>query len=559
MHDLDAQMKMAYGLHAAGKLEEAESLYRMVLEASPSHMQAMAMLGMIFMDSQRNEEADALFGRMLDMAPEHPHALHNRGRLAQLRGDDLRAVSLLQRACKIKPDFAPIHNDLAVSFHRIGKFEEALVALDHALSIDPGFAMAHDNMGVVLYDCQRFTDACEAHLKALQHTHAMEKRSSVLLNLAAAACEASNLALAEQACSAMLDADENHAGAMEQLAKVFYRQRRDEEALALLNRLARMQGLESRAGPECPEATILVLGGAGASHVSTKYLFDPALFARLSLVMLTPDQPDAPLGSVSWRALAGVDIVFIALSEVEKNGGQFEAVKELSARLKRPLFNSPDLIARTGRDQAPEIFGRIEGLRVPCVRWMMRGESCPSFPLLIRPAGTHGGKDLSLIGTATELVEYMGRTPEDRYLLSEFVDFRSADGHYRKYRFIFVDREPYPYHLAIAENWMVHYWRTDMRSVDWKRREEEAFLADWKQVFGSSGAAAVEQVGQFMNLDYGGMDCSILPDGQVLFFEANASMLTHLDDADPEFKKHAVSRIRDAMTRMVRASLARRS
>ena len=49
------------------------------------------------------------------------------------------------------------------------------------------------------------------------------------------------------------------------------------------------------------------------------------------------------------------------------------------------------------------------------------------------------------------------------------------------------------------------------------------------------------------------MDCSILPDGRVLFFEANACMLLHLDDAKAEFPyKHvAVPKIRDAITQMV--------
>ena len=559
MHELYKQLEIAFGHHVAGRTAEAEALYQMVLEKEPLHVQALSMLGMMLMDSRRIEEAEALFDRLLAIDPENPHALHNLGRLMQIRGNDQDAVVLLRRVGKIKPDLAPIYNDLAVSLHRLGQFDEALLALDHALSVDPGFAMAYDNRGVVLYDCQRFFEACDAHLKALEHTDDVRKRISMLLNLALAAYEAEELLVAEQACNAILDADENHAGAMEQLAKVKYRQRRCEEALMLLNRLARIQGLEKKAGPEKPEATILVLGGAGASHVSTRFLFDPALFARMTLIMLSPDQTDAPLGDVSWEALADADLIFNALGEVEKNGGQFEAVKMLAARLARPLLNPPDLVVRTGRDQAPGLFAGIPGLRLPQVRWMMRCDPWPAPPFLIRPAGTHGGKDLSLIRTEPELLAYMDKTPGDRFLLSEFFDFKDIDGHYKKYRFIFVDRKPYPYHLAIAEDWMVHYWRTDMKSVDWKRREEESFLTDWTRVFGPLGVAAVEQVAERMDLDYGGMDCSILPDGQVLFFEANACMLVHLDDVEPACRSQAVSRIRDAVTRMVRVKVDRSS
>ena len=549
MHE---DLRSAYAHHLAGRLSEAEALYRRALEDNPNHIQAMSMLGMMLMDNRKTEEAHALFSRILEIDPEHHHALHNLGRLMQIGGNDMKAVALLRKATESKPGFAPAHNDLAVSLHRIGKFEEALASLYRALEIDPGFAMAYDNLGVVLYDCENFNEACQAHLKALEHATDPDKRIAILLNLAAAACEASRLEISQEACRAILDADQNHAGAMEQLAKVMQRQGRSKEALALLNRLARMQGLEIKEGPANPEATILVLGGAGASHVSTKHLFDESLFVRLTLVMLTPDQEDAPLGKVSWGDLVGADLVFNALGEVEMSGWQFEAVKELAGRLERPLLNSPDRVARTGRDYAPELFKDIDGLRVPKVQAVLRGEILLPPPFLIRLAGTHGGKDLSLIRTECELGEYMGRTPGERFLLSEFVDFRDAGGYYKKYRFIFVDRKPYPYHLAIAEDWMVHYWRTDMKSVEWKRLEEEAFLADWVEVFGPLGVAAVSEVGRRMNLEYGGMDCSLLPDGQVLLFEANASMLVHLDDADPHYKRQAVLRIRNAMTKMVR-------
>ncbi len=561
MHELNKQLETAFGHHMAGRAAQAEALYRMVLEAEPSHVQALSMLGMMLMDRQRIKEAQALFDRLLVIDPENPHALHNLGRLMQVRGNDQKAVVLLRRAGKIKSDLAPIYNDLAVSLHRLGQFDEALFALDRALAIDPGFAMAYDNRGVVLYDCQRFFEACDAHLKALEYTpcDVMQKRISILLNLAFAAYEAGELAVSGRACNAILGEDENHADALEQLARVLYRQRRDEDALAMLNRLARIQGLERKAGPEKPEATILVLGGAGASHVSTRSLFDPALFARMTLIMLSPDQVDAPLGNVSWEALADADLIFNALGEVENNGGQFEAVKMLAVRLARPLLNSPDLVARTGRDQVSGLFAGIPGLKVPQARLMTRLDPWSVLPILIRPTGTHGGKDLSLIRTELEFFEYMDKTPGDRFLFTEFFDFKDVKGHYKKYRFIFVDRKPYPYHLAIAEDWMVHYWRTDMKSVEWKQREEESFLTNWTRVFGPLGVAAVAQVAERMNLDYGGMDCSILPDGQVLFFEANACMLVHLDDAESACKRQAVSRIRDAITRMVRTAADRSS
>jgi hypothetical protein len=141
--------------------------------------------------------------------------------------------------------------------------------------------------------------------------------------------------------------------------------------------------------------------------------------------------------------------------------------------------------------------------------------------------------------------------PADEYYLSDFWDYRSGDGCYRKYRLIFVDREVYPYHLAIAGDWLVHYWRADMS--EGMKTEEELFLADFNNAFHGQAAEAVAEVARRIDLDYAGMDCSILPDGRVLVFEANPTMLVHLRDSRQGYAyKHAhVPRIIDAMTSLI--------
>jgi len=556
----NALLKAAFSHHREGRLTAPEALYRQILETDPRQPFALSMLGMILMEGPDKAEAESVFLRHLELDPENPMTLHSLGRLLQIKGNDRDAIALFRRACAGKPDLAPIFNDLAVSLHRLGQWDDALVALDRALVIDPDFGIAHDNRGVVLYDCRRFREAVEAHLAALAHTlaDATSERISILLHLSRAAYEAAELTTTERACRAILETDANNANAIEYLAKTLYRLRRDDEALSLLNRRARTLGLAREGGPEHPEATILVLGGVGASHVPTRYLFDPALFATMTLTLLSPDQPDAPLGNVAFDALTEADLIFNTLGEIEKDGGQVESVKILSARLGKPILNPPDRVARTGRDRAHELFGDIPGLRVPDVRRMMRNElaGLSSFtdPFLIRPGGAHGGEDLALIETSFDMEKYLANAPYECFLLTDFHDFKGPQDCYRKYRFIFVDRQPYPYHLAIAENWLVHYWRAEMERTYWKKREEADFLTDWRRVFGPEAAATVEQVARRMDLDYGGMDCSVLPDGKVLLFEANACMLVHLDDtvACFPYKYQAVPRIRDAVTRMIR-------
>ena len=112
---------------------------------------------------------------------------------------------------------------------------------------------------------------------------------------------------------------------------------------------------------------------------------------------------------------------------------------------------------------------------------------------------------------------------------------------YRKYRIIYVDRVPYAYHLAISRHWLVHYFSADMLAEPWKREEERAFLENPVHILGPQAMAAITAIGHRLDLDYGGIDFSILPDGRVLIFEANATMLVHLKDSAEDFPyKHQV-------------------
>jgi hypothetical protein len=60
-------------------------------------------------------------------------------------------------------------------------------------------------------------------------------------------------------------------------------------------------------------------------------------------------------------------------------------------------------------------------------------------------------------------------------------------------------------------------------------------------------------VARRLDLDYGGMDCALTSDGRVLVFEANATMLIHLNESRDEFpyKHRYVPRIFEAVSRMV--------
>jgi hypothetical protein len=96
----------------------------------------------------------------------------------------------------------------------------------------------------------------------------------------------------------------------------------------------------------------------------------------------------------------------------------------------------------------------------------------------------------------------------------------------------FVDRQPFPYHLAIGSHWLVHYQTSGTAEHPERLAEELRFLEDPEGVLGRAAMDALGAVGRRLDLDFSGADFSLLSDGRVLLFEANATMLAHPEPPD---------------------------
>jgi hypothetical protein len=218
---------------------------------------------------------------------------------------------------------------------------------------------------------------------------------------------------------------------------------------------------------------------------------------------------------------------------------------------------------RTQRHRLPELLAGIDDVLVPpCIRLDTLPDSIDAlaehlatrasgFPLLSRAPGKHGGESLTLHASVDELWATLQESGAPVYL-TMFRDFRSPDGYFRKYRTVFVDGEPFPYHLAISSHWLVHYFSADMLRDSWKIEEERRFLEDSRGALGERATRALGEIGRRLALDYAGIDFTLLPDGRILAFEANATMLVHREALDgPLAHKNAtVQHIADAFERL---------
>jgi tetratricopeptide (TPR) repeat protein len=296
-----------------------------------------------------------------------------------------------------------------------------------------------------------------------------------------------------------------------------------------------------------PKRRVLILSASGRGNVPIKWLLPSDVnthikwFVEYANLRTQNDLPEH-------------DLVFNAIGDPDMEKPGRAAVRRFLRTCTKPLLNAPDRVARTRRDRLAGLLAGIRGIEVPCVarvRCLRDAETAIDkaglgFPLLVRPVGSHGGDGLGRLDTQAALHEFaFDRAPS--WYLSAFRNYQSQDGYWRKYRVIFVDRKPYPYHLAISRRWLVHYVTANMLSDAAKTQEESRFLQNPIATLGVTAMDSLRAIGDRLDLDYAGIDFACLPDGRLLVFEANATMLVHPETlAILDYKNPFVRAIRDA-------------
>ncbi|GAB7550042.1 ATP-grasp domain-containing protein [Cupriavidus sp. 8B] len=259
----------------------------------------------------------------------------------------------------------------------------------------------------------------------------------------------------------------------------------------------------------------------------------------LDALYVTPENP-LP------QAVPEHDVLFIAVGESDRTQPVLEHLRALAAIWPRPVLNQPDRLQQLSRDRAASLLASTPGVCMPPTLRMDRqvlagiasGQAAISsvlgegaFPIIVRPLGSHAGKGLEKIGDAAELAGYLAQTDEPAFYVSYFIDYRNADGQFRKYRLVLIEGRAYVCHVGISEHWMIHYLNAGMAESAAKRDEEAAIMRDFDDTFALRHKDALALIQERLGLDYVGLDCAETPHGELLVFEADTAMVVH--DIDP--------------------------
>jgi hypothetical protein len=274
--------------------------------------------------------------------------------------------------------------------------------------------------------------------------------------------------------------------------------------------------------------SVLLLVSANGGNLPTNSLLDDRVFETTVLVTEYYD-PKVPLPYH--------DLVFNSIGDADLCREGLKAAHTVLAHTSKPVLNHPAQVLKTGRAANVERLRGLPDVTVPRMmklpRQMLAAQGAAaavanngfSFPLLVRAPGFHTGHHFARVESAEELAAAAAGFPGDDVWLIEQLDARDGAGLFRKFRVMMINRQLYPLHLAISRNWKVHYFRADMADSAENRTQDRAFLDDMPTFVGSRAVAALERICATLDLDYAGIDFGVTAQGEILFFEANATMV----------------------------------
>jgi tetratricopeptide (TPR) repeat protein len=153
--------------HQAGRLAEAQSLYRQILSEQPNHADALQFLGYAIYQSGSASEAVDYIKRAIAIDPNRPMFYCNLGVVLASLGQHDEAIAACRQALRLLPNFPQASYNLGISLHAKNQLDEAIAAYQRALQQMPNWAEALTNLGNVLMEKGEIDPAISAFGSAL--------------------------------------------------------------------------------------------------------------------------------------------------------------------------------------------------------------------------------------------------------------------------------------------------------------------------------------------------------------------------------------------------------
>jgi len=150
--DPNILFQQAFQFQQNGRLQDAEFMYKNLLQISPSHIGAKTMLGMLYVQTERAVEGIRLLKSSLIKDPKQFWA-HNALGVGLLNTKKFQeAIFSFNKALILKPDYIDAYFNLGKTQRALRQYKDAIVSYSKCIDLDKGYASAYNNIGTIYLD-----------------------------------------------------------------------------------------------------------------------------------------------------------------------------------------------------------------------------------------------------------------------------------------------------------------------------------------------------------------------------------------------------------------------
>jgi protein O-GlcNAc transferase len=164
----EERLKSALELHQAGKLSEAEAVYRELLAENPNNPEALHLLGAMRCQTGQAREAVELIGRAIAISPRAAEYHGNLGLALANMGRNDEAIASYRHALALRPQYVKVMNNLMTALMKVGRLDEAIELGKRAAHLQPKSAEHFNRLGAALYDRGEMEHAIQSYRHAIR-------------------------------------------------------------------------------------------------------------------------------------------------------------------------------------------------------------------------------------------------------------------------------------------------------------------------------------------------------------------------------------------------------
>ena len=157
------KLALAAKHHQEGRIEDAEQLYRQVLNNNPRNVDALRMLAMVAATAKRYDDAERLLRKAVGIAPDFLTAVVDLGRVLKEQDRFEEAIDCFKNAIAINPNNPHTHFLLASAYSPAALNHEAAREYRRALDLAPEHPGALLGLGNALKTIGKQDEAIKAY------------------------------------------------------------------------------------------------------------------------------------------------------------------------------------------------------------------------------------------------------------------------------------------------------------------------------------------------------------------------------------------------------------